>query len=451
MPRHVKDSPITTPKLRAKLPVGLHWRGIDKGLHLGYRKGPSGGEWLVRYYKGGGKYGQEVIAIADDLQPADDDWIHDFHQAVKWAGAMAEQRRHEARMAQFGTDISVKQAVLAYVAKKEKENKRERPDILNRLTRHVLQNEALSERKVYTLGLEDLQEWVEGLDSGLKASAKERIATDFKAALNLAAKDPKNRLNADFRLAVKDGLKIEEIDDEVEVREGQLLTDSQVQAIIAAALVIDKNDKWDWEGDLHRMVIVLAATGARWSQAVRIRVGDVQMDNSRTMVPVSRKGRVKKANMLRGMSVTTSTLHALQPAIVGRPPNEPLLERWYYRQGPRHEGKPTYHRVNRGPWRSPSGFARTWKKIVKKSGISTLLGSETLVPYSLRHSSIVRHLKQRIPTSIVASLHDTSVAMIEKHYAAFIVDASDAMSAPAALSIDQVNATVTRLTPKAKR
>jgi len=36
--------------------------------------------------------------------------------------------------------------------------------------------------------------------------------------------------------------------------------------------------------------------------------------------------------------------------------------------------------------------------------------------YALRHSSIVRMLLQNIPIRFVASLHNTSVAMIEKTY-----------------------------------
>lgn len=41
------------------------------------------------------------------------------------------------------------------------------------------------------------------------------------------------------------------------------------------------------------MVLVLTATGARFSQVQRIRVGDVQSDRLRIFVPTSRKGRGK--------------------------------------------------------------------------------------------------------------------------------------------------------------
>jgi len=44
--------------------------------------------------------------------------------------------------------------------------------------------------------------------------------------------------------------------------------------------------------------------------------------------------------------------------------------------------------------------------------------------YALRHSSIVRMLLRNIPIRLVASLHNTSVAMIEKHYSKYITEHS---------------------------
>ena len=40
--------------------------------------------------------------------------------------------------------------------------------------------------------------------------------------------------------------------------------------------------------------------------------------------------------------------------------------------------------------------------------------------YALRHSSIVRSLRNRLPIQHVAKLHNTSVKMIERHYAKYI-------------------------------
>ena len=56
-----------------------------------------------------------------------------------------------------------------------------------------------------------------------------------------------------------------------------------------------------------------------------------------------------------------------------------------------------------------------------------------MTAYALKHSSIVRMLLANIPIRLVASLHNTSVAMIEKHYSRYIVEHSDDISRKALL------------------
>lgn len=47
----VNAAPITTTNAREKLPAGKapHWRAIDRGAHIGYRKGGDGGTWVARH------------------------------------------------------------------------------------------------------------------------------------------------------------------------------------------------------------------------------------------------------------------------------------------------------------------------------------------------------------------------------------------------------------------
>jgi hypothetical protein len=58
-----------------------------------------------------------------------------------------------------------------------------------------------------------------------------------------------------------------------------------------------------------------------------------------------------------------------------------------------------------------------------------------VVPYALRHTSIVRQLRAGLPVRLVASAHDTSVAMVERHYSAWITDASDDLLRRAMVSL----------------
>ena len=44
--------------------------------------------------------------------------------------------------------------------------------------------------------------------------------------------------------------------------------------------------------------------------------------------------------------------------------------------------------------------------------------------YALRHSNIVRMLVRNVPIRLVASLHNTTVTMIERHYSKYITEHS---------------------------
>ena len=55
--------------------------------------------------------------------------------------------------------------------------------------------------------------------------------------------------------------------------------------------------------------------------------------------------------------------------------------------------------------------------------------------YSLRHSSIARQILRGVPIRVVAVMHDTSVAMIEKNYSALLADHSDAITRAALIEL----------------
>ena len=73
MARKVKDATLDSRAARGRLEARgkPHYRTIDPGLHLGYRKLRGGaGKWVVRHYAGGQTYVVETIATADDLSDA---------------------------------------------------------------------------------------------------------------------------------------------------------------------------------------------------------------------------------------------------------------------------------------------------------------------------------------------------------------------------------------------
>ena len=75
-------------------------------------------------------------------------------------------------------------------------------------------------------------------------------------------------------------------------------------------------------------------------------------------------------------------------------------------------------KYSREAWGEATTLARPWEEILKRAGLP-----DDLVPYSLRHSSVVRGLKAGLPLSLVSKLHDTSAAMVEAAYARFLAGA----------------------------
>jgi integrase len=423
MSKPLKDAQVTTASARGKLTKGVHWRAIDPDVHLGYRKGERGGRWVVRWYKRLGKYRQASLAAADDALPSDSINTLSFAQAIKAARGQVVGWRAAEQAEAFDPAPTVSDAIQHYVNEREvreaavQGNGALKHDATSRLAKYVTPS-TLSAIALHTLDVEDLRQWRRELPNHLAVSTVQRLSNDLKAALNLAIRTKRKHLPVHIETVVRDGLRVEEAHP-VEARR-QILADSYVRRIIDAAATVDANERWD--GDLLRLIATLAATGARYSQIIRITVADLQCEERRLMVPPSRKGRgVKKLERI-AVPLGADVIDLLKPVLHGRPESSPLLERWKVVQ----VGPCEWRRDRRAAWRTPSELSRPWTAILKCAG----LPSEVL-PYALRHSSVVRSLRAGLPTRLVAALHDTSSAMVERHYTAYIIDAMEELSARA--------------------
>lgn len=429
MPRKTKNAAIDTPSARRKLtPSGNpYFYRIGAGLHLGYRKNRRDGAWVARW---AGHF--ETIGAADDILAADDATVLSFQQAEEKARRLfaASNRGDAGRAADEAKSLTVRKAVEDYIAACEaRERKRKgdgaqlRRDAKLKLGRHVLAaDEALAAKPLRELTSDDLATWRKGRAKALAETAVRRVVNDFKAALNAAALEHRKRLPGLIE-EIRAGFKTTEPAGVI-ARDKQILADADIRRVLSAARVVDERD--GWEGDLLRLVAALAATGARFSQVARVRVVDVQAAQSRLMVPVSAKGRGEKARTHIAVQTGADILDLLRPAFVGRKGHEPLFLRPHWRQ----EKVGKWIKTCRELWRSPSELTRPWAEIIAEAGLP-----KGTVPYALRHSSIVRGLRAHLPVRLVAAQHDTSAAMIEKHYAAYIVDAMDELAAKAVVPL----------------
>jgi integrase len=437
MARTLTEAPITTRNARSKLRVGVHFKGIDPEVHLGYRKGQRGGVWFVRWRNGRG-YRQAPLGVADDELR---EGTLDYNAAIQRARKTVEDARREARVAAEGQPPTVRSAVEDYIVERDKREsaRRGRPirSDAGRLERYVLGRERRGERSaiaptpladkhLHALTEADLLKWRKGLPDTLKVTGKQRLVNDLKAALNAAYAACRHRLDPSVPAVIKHGLRAAKATDDEAVplaRDNQILGNAQVGALLRATREIDAEQNWN--GDLFRLVAVLAATGARFSQVVRMRVGDVQRAQGRLMVPVSRKGRGAKSGSTP-IPVGKDVLDALLPAATGRPAEAPLLERWRHK---RADGGIQWKRDGRRPWQSSSELTRPWQALRQRAGMPDVIS------YALRHSSIVRGIKAGLPIRLVAAMHDTSVPMIERHYSRWIVDGLEELAARAVVPL----------------
>ena len=433
MTKMLQEAPITTKGARARLQPGIWWRRLDTDVHLGYRKGKRVGTWFVRYRNGAG-YKQLGIGPTDDFT---DVGTLDFSAAVAEARAAVERARREAAAAAAGAPRTVADAVRAYCVVRDARVAAQRgrdsirSDATSRLSKYVIGVEKRGRRKAIPahaladIALTDLtpsllREWVEGLPSDQLISSKRRTVSDLKAALNAVIdrhfealpKGLAEDVRRGLRLTVPVGVTT------AGVRPNQILSASQLARVIDAAAAVDS--EFGWDGDLFDLITMLAATGARFSQIIRLRVCDLQPGLGRVMMPVSRKGKGTKAVDCVPVYLHRDEIEQLVRRTWNRPAEAPLFERWYMRQVGVSEWVPDH----RGPWRTASQLARPWAAIRDAAGLEP-----GIVLYSFRHSKIVADLAKGLPVQHVAATHDTSSRMIERHYARYIADGLGALAA----------------------
>ena len=73
-----------------------YWRALDQGGQLGYYKGAESRLWIARFCGGKGRYAEQRVGLADDLEEADGAAVLDFEQAQaaarNWLAAQAVEQ-----------------------------------------------------------------------------------------------------------------------------------------------------------------------------------------------------------------------------------------------------------------------------------------------------------------------------------------------------------------------
>jgi integrase len=335
----------------------------------------------VRCADGKGGAWTQGFATADDFEDASAD-VLDFWAAQNRARELVRGKATDASkpilvdeaLTEYGRDLQIRGGGIAQVDRVRKQ-----------LT------PALLARPVGQLVMRELRRWRDAqLATGLAPGSVSRSCRTFKACLNYAAAQDTSITNKSAWT-----LGLASLPDSHVARTDAVLSDDEVRAVVAACYAASSR--------LGLLVEVLAVTGCRPVQAARLRVGDLQTD--RVMMPRSAKGKGKKRIDRRPIPLPPGLIDKLKIAAGDRPAGAPLLQR-----------------PDGAAWRSAnSDHSRPFANALAAAGLFKV------VPYALRHTSIVRMLSRGIPARVVADAHDTSVSMLERNYAKYIADYSDTM------------------------
>jgi integrase len=417
------QSPTARLKLAAQ--ARAYFVKIADGAWLGYRKPLSGpGSWVVRSGGSDGKGWERTMWSADDAPlKADDKSVLNFWQAKREALKLSGKasRADTATTSDDSAPVTLDDAIKIHEAdlmsrgSSVNNAKRARPHL----------TEAQLSKPIVLLTEDELKGWRDGLlKKGLAPSSVNRVISTLRAALTLADKSRAH--------VWRSGLKA--LSDATQADNVVIEDEATAQRWVAESYALDHQ--------LGLLTHVLAESGARPSQAVRLRVRDlITRDPSapRLNMPKSGKGGtrdVQKRKLERyPVSITPELAALLKTAAKGRPGHAPLLLRqnglaW-------DDGNPNpYDRYKEG-----------LKVVLKTIGLDPAEYSM----YAFRHTSITRMLLKSTPVSIVAKAHDTSEAEIRRHYSASILDFADELTRKTLPSFGPAAPTASNVVKLAKR
>jgi integrase len=393
---------LETRTARQRLPVSSIpiYARIETGLSIGYRKNASGGVWTVRLSNGRRGNLVKRIGSADDAAPADGKALLDWPQAC----AAARRLRHTGTVEEPKKITTFGDAIDSYAEDLERRG----GDAVNvsRIRKHMTPQ--LAGRALALIDSKEFRQLRDRLAKKMSTVSVDRTCRGIKAACNLVAEHDASL----DRHAWTSGLAL--IKEKSPQRYHVPLAEPVIAQIVAACRAQSV--------EFGNLCQVLAETGCRCSQAVRIEICDL-LSGDMLNIPVSNKGRGEKEVKSYALPISSSLAARLRVAAGDRAVTEPLLLR------------PDGH-----PWRHSDEDQR-FREAVTASGHD----AARVTAYSLRHSWIIGALLKNVPARLVAANADTSLAMLEKTYSRYIRTGGDSLMRAALPKIELPEADINQL------
>jgi integrase len=390
MPRKVRDSNLETRTARSRLPVRHkpHFRLIEPGLHLGYRKLSSGpGTWLARRYSGDGRYVTEnlrtpegALVLADDYEDADGTRILTFAQAQR--AARGPHRRSGA--------YTVGDAADDYLRFLESDGRSPHSVRDSRYRIEAFVRSQLGSLKLAALTTDRLRRWRDELakapprlrtrngerqkhrqaatgedDRRARRASANRIWTTLRAALNHAFNDGKVDSDLAWR-KVKPFRRV----DSARIR---YLSIAEAKRLMNAC-----------DPSFRPLVQAGLQTGARYGELCRLQVHDFNADSGTLAIRQSKSGKA------RHIVLTDEARAFFTQLTAGRSGAEPMFHKAWTKS---QQARPMREAVDRAKIRPAIGF------------------------HGLRHTWASHAVMNGVPLLVVAkNLGHADTRMVEKHY-----------------------------------
>jgi integrase len=403
MPRQVRELNLSTREARKRIaPRGKpYYRGLDEGLHLGYRRGQSAGAWVIRMYLGNGAY--EIATLEgrpDDVLAADGVTVLNWSQAQSVARQTYQDAKRQAAglsdqktaSPQPDAPYTVADALSDYMlGYKRNGGKAERRV---EVTINALVIPALGATEVAKLTREAIEKWLDKLAAapprlrtkkteeqkfrdkdespeGLRRrkSSANRVLTILKAALNRAYDARK--------VSSDDGWRSVKSFREVDAARIRYLNDDESKRLVSAC-----------EPDFRPMIQAGLLTGCRYGELTALRVDDFDQKVGTIHVRFSKSGKP------RHVVLTEEGQRFFKSSVDGKCSADLIFQR-----------------SNQSAW----GANHQQRRI---TAAYIAAGLEPLTFHELRHTYASRMVVAGAPLPVVArQLGHADTRMVEKHYA----------------------------------
>lgn len=421
MPRTPIDAATTTRAARERLAAQSkpHWRGLEGGIALGYRRSVrGGGAWLARVLIEG-RYREERLGRADDVLPANGADVLSYSQAQAKAKAWADRQRRvaaglEAEPVKEPVKLyTVADAVADYLADMQARGARSVDDARTSADAFIVPT--LGTMPVAHLVRDRVKAWHRALADALPrrrckpgkpskpadpaAAAKapdpdavrrrrataNRILTNLKAALNHARNDGRFVGSDDAWTLVKPFA-------DVDAPKVRYLSDDEAVRLVNAC-----------PDDFRALVTAALHTGCRYGELTSARVGDFDAKAGTLHIPRSKSGKA------RHVALAAEGRAFFHAANVGKSPDALLFERdAVERQATRNQ---------------PAKLRRTaWQASDQFRAIAAACEAARIVPaisfHILRHTYATRLASRAVPLMVIAAqLGHSDIRMTTRHYA----------------------------------